>query len=144
MGFDHLKAYAMCGRSDAAMLSCHLCMDGWILRNHSIARDHEAPLRCLHSTTIVIWRWEFNVMAIERLLTILQQDDTHNSVGWDGEMGSKTISGRLSGCNLGRHHLEYEMHLPDDCFHTWYPVYSISLYAYIFDWLGNVLPRTTF
>jgi len=31
--FQHWKQYAWCARSDVAMLSCHLCMHGWLLEN---------------------------------------------------------------------------------------------------------------
>jgi len=52
--FQHWKAYALWGRSDAAMLSCHLCMDGWLLPKHSLALNQAAPLPSVWSTKIII------------------------------------------------------------------------------------------
>ena len=126
------------------MLSCHLCMDGWLLRKHSLAFNHAAPLPCVRSTEIVIWRREFIGVAIERLSTILPKNDTRDSGRWDGETGSKIISGRSSSWKLRRGHLAYEMHLSDNYYRTRYSSYHLSRYAQAFDGLGNVLPGTTF
>jgi len=42
--FWHQKVYRLWARSDAAMLSCHQCMDGWQLPKHSLALNQAAPL----------------------------------------------------------------------------------------------------
>jgi len=94
--FQHCIAYALCGLSDAAMLSCHLCMDGWLLRKHSLPLTEAAPLPGVRTTELVIWRREFIVIVIERLSAILSKDDTSDSGRWDGEMGRNKISGRSS------------------------------------------------
>jgi len=75
---QHRKAYVFCGQLDGAMLSCHLCMDSWLLWKHSLALNHSAPLPWVQSTEIVVWRREFIVMAIERLPAILSKDDTRD------------------------------------------------------------------
>jgi len=121
-----------------------MCMDSRLLQKHSLGLDQAAPLPSVWSTEIVIWRCEFIVVATERLLAILPQDDTRDSVKWGRDMGTRTISGMLSGWNLRRHVLEYEMHLPDDYYCTQYCSSRLSQYHSAFDRLGDVLPWTTF
>jgi len=116
----HWKAYGFREWSDAAMLCCHLCMEGWLLRTHLVALNQTALLPCVRSTEIGVWSWEFIVVAIERLSGILPESNICNSGRWDGETGSKSIAGRSSGCSLRTHLLGYEMHLSDNYYRTWY------------------------
>jgi len=74
--FQHWKANALCERLDAAMLSCHRSMDVWLIRNHSFPLYQASPLPCVRSTEFCVWRREFIVVAIERILAILRNDDT--------------------------------------------------------------------
>jgi len=91
--FQHWEDYALCGLSDAAMWSCHLRIDGWLLRKHQVALGQAAPLPGVRSTEIVVWRREFIVVAIERPSAILPKDDNHDKGRWDGARWSKKISG---------------------------------------------------
>ena len=142
--FRHWKPHGLSGWSDAAMLSCHLCMDSWLIWKHSVALDQAAPVPGIWNPNIVVWRREFIVMVIEIPSTILRKDNSHDSGRWHGEIRKKTISGRLSGWNLRRHCLEYVMHLPDVNYGTWYSSYRLSQYAEGYDGLGTVLRETTF
>jgi len=83
---QHWTAYTLCRQLDAAMLSCQLCMDGWLLSKHTLAPNQAAPLPSVWSTNIVIWRREYMVVAIERLLATLPKDDTNYSGRQDWEM----------------------------------------------------------
>jgi len=114
------EAYDLCRLSDTAMWSWHLYVDGRLLQKHSLALVQAAPLPWLRGTELVVWRREFLAVAIERLLSILPQNDTCNSQRWDRGMGSKTISGRSTSWNLGRCLLECRMHYPDDYYRTRY------------------------
>ena len=127
--FEHWKGYALCERLDVAMLSCHLCMDGRLLRNHSLALNQAAHLLCAQSTEIVIWRLEFIVVECERLSAILPKNDTRDSGRCNGAMGTRTIAGRLSGWNLRRCLLEYEMHLSEDYFWMRYSSFHLLRHA---------------
>jgi len=137
-GFQNSIAYALCGWSDVAMLSCHLCMDGWLLQKHSAALDQVAPSPSVWSTEINFYIRELIVVAIDRLLAMLPKVDTHDSRRWEGESGSKIISGRLSVCNLRRRLLEYILHLPHDAYCTWHCSHWISGSANAFDRLVRV------
>ena len=77
--FQHWNASALCGRSDAAMVSYPLCMDGKQLRNQSLALGQAAPMPCVRGAEIVVWQWEFIVVAMEKLLAILPKDNTCDS-----------------------------------------------------------------
>ena len=112
--FQRWQAYTLCRRSDAAMLSCHLCMHGWLLRKQSPELDQAAPLPCVRSTVIVICSSEFIIVVIGRLSAILPTDDTHDWGRWEGETKCIPIGGRSSRWNLWSPHLEYQMHLPDN------------------------------
>jgi len=127
--FQHWKAYSLCGRSDVAIVSCHLCMDGWLLRKHSLAFTQASPLPCVGSTEMDICRWQFIIVAIERVSAILWKDDSRDSGRWNGETGSKTISGRPRGRNLRTCLLDYGMHLSDDYYHTRYSSYCLSQHS---------------
>jgi len=95
--FQHYKADVLYGCSNAAMWFCHRCTDSWLLRNHYHTLDQADPMPSVWLTEIVVWRWDLVVIAIDRLSAIYPQDDCRHSGRWDGETGSKTISGRLSG-----------------------------------------------
>jgi len=97
---QHWKVYAFCGWSDAAMLSCYLYMDSWLLGKYSLALHKAAPLPSVQSTEIVVRRTEFLVVLIEWQSAISLEHDTRDSWRWDGEMRVVTISGRSSGWNL--------------------------------------------
>jgi len=142
--FQNWKVYALCWWSHVAMLSCHLCMAGWLLRTHSLILNQAAPLPSVQCTEIVVWRPEFVVVGIEWLSAILPKDDTRDSERWDGVTGSKRRSGRSRGWNLRRRLLESVMHLSEDYYRTRYPSYRLSQCAQAFDGLGNILAQTPF
>jgi len=142
--FQRSKASALCGRLDVAMIFFQLWMYDWPLQKDSLALNETAPLPCAQSTEIVIWRGEFIVVSIARLSAILPKDESRDSGRWDGETGRKTISGGLSGWNLRRHPLEYDMHLSNNYYHTLYSSSLLSQYASAFDGLGHIHPRTPF
>jgi len=141
---QHWTALALSRRADAAMLSSQLCMDSWLHWKQSLTLDLSAPLHGVRSTDIVIRRWEFIVVANERISAIVRQVNTRDSGRWHGVTGSKRISAWSRGWNLRRCLLDYETHLPDDYDCTWYSSYCLSRYAQASDGLGNILPRTTF
>ena len=70
------------------------------------------------STGIVVWRRQFIVAAIETLSATLLKDDAPGSQKGYGKTVSKTIFERSSTWNLRERVLEYEVHFPDDNFHT--------------------------
>jgi len=73
---QHRKAYPWSWWPDAAMWSCNLCMDGWLLWKHLLAFNQAALLQCMRSTRICIWRRAFIIVPIERLFAILQKHAT--------------------------------------------------------------------
>jgi len=126
---QYWKAHALFWGSDVAILSCHLWMDSWLRWKHSCALNQAAALPGVRSTDIVVCLREFILVAYYRLTAILPKHDTRNSEIWDGEMGSTTVPGILTGWNHRSRLLEYEMHLPDDYYHTWYSSYHICCYV---------------
>jgi len=77
--FQHWKPYAVCRLFDTAMLTCHLCIDGWLCWKHSFSLNQAAPVPTWQTFEIVVGRREFIVMAIERLSAIFPNHDTCNA-----------------------------------------------------------------
>jgi len=134
-----VNAEALCRRSDVAMLWCHLWMDGWLIRTHSLALDHPAPLPCVEITLIVVCRREFIVVAIERLTAILPR--CHSRLRemrwWDRMQGHSRKIERLEPQRVSSgiwnsstwRRLSYPISFIQCllvCFSTWWTGYSTS------------------
>jgi hypothetical protein len=96
----------------------------------------------VRSTKIVVWRREFIVLAIERLLAILPKNDTRNSGRCDGKARSKAISGTSSGWNLRRRLLEYECISPTTIIisNILYTVY-LGMLKDLIDWVTSFIEQ---
>jgi len=119
------------------MLSSPPCMDGWLLRTHTLALIPAAPLPAVQCTEIFNWRREFIIMAIVRLSAVRPRHGTCDSGKWNRETRRMTISGSFSGSNLTRHLLQYNCISPmaiiqPDILHT------INL-GMVQDWMDCVM-----
>jgi len=117
-------------------------MNGWLVQKHSLALNQAAPLPCVRSTEMEVWKREFIVIAMERLLAIVRKHDTRDSGGSEKLTASKTTPAISSRWNLRRHLLEYEMHLSNDFYCTQYSSYLyLGMLKHLLDWITFFLKQ---